>query len=123
MKKNLLVIQELNVLEGDEFTFIYNAVKALEISAVTMRRRHNGIKCRPETHINDQNMSESEESVLIKWITTLSVAELFFYATIKVMIKMIRNDRITFINNSSNSFIIPSLTRIKFNAFSNIVHD
>ena len=81
------------------YTSIRNAAKSLEIDRSTLTYRYEGRQSRVVAHQNQQNLSESEELALTKWISTSTVIGTPpSYKTIREMADQIRQNRVHSIN-------------------------
>ena len=89
-------------LKTGQYTSIRKAAKAFEVKPSTLGHRYKRRESRIISHQNQQNLTESEETALAKWITTSTVTETPpSYAIIREMAEHIRHDRVSTVNESS----------------------
>src|SRR5437667_7537597 len=98
--KNELYERGVAGVQSGQYSCSYSAVKSLGISRRTLDRRLKGTQPRTSAHAEQQNLSEAEESALVKWITTLTMTGMApSYSIIKEMANAIRTDRVASIND------------------------
>src|SRR5271169_4686452 len=104
--KELLFERALAGLKSEEYSSIYSAAKSLGISKATLGMRVNGRQPQAKAHVREQNLSESEEQCLAKWITSLTeYSSPPSYRIIREMAEAIRQDRVTSINEASIEYV------------------
>lgn len=85
---------------------MYSAAKSLGISETTLRERNKGRQSRRLAYVSQQILSDSEETALAKWITTLTLTRLPpSYPVIKTMVEAIQADRVASINITSSQLV------------------
>src|SRR6266496_5169725 len=70
--KELLYQYALTGLKSGEYSSVYSVAKTPKISEATFHNRLQGRPPRCMAHVSQQNLSDSEENTLLKWITTLT---------------------------------------------------
>src|SRR5271169_3797438 len=92
--KELLYEQALTGLKNREYSSVYSAAKSLGLLKATLQMRAKGRQPRAKAHTNQQNLSESEEQCLAKWITSLTeYGSPPSYTIIREIEEAIRHDR------------------------------
>ena len=92
----------LDGLKTGEHTSAYSAAKAHGISKSTLLRRLKGEKPSTRAHEDQQQLSDAEEHVLLKWITKLTATGYPpMHNTIREMAEEIRKDRVESLNDNN----------------------
>ena len=65
--------QGIDGLNSGQYSSVNSAAKSVGISETTLRKRRNGRKPRRHAYVSQQLLSDSEEKVLVKWITNLTL--------------------------------------------------
>ena len=71
-EKESLVVEAIDGINFGRFITAYDAAKQLQISATTVYRRLNGHLSRAQARVSQQNLTEAEEKVLVKYIKQLT---------------------------------------------------
>src|SRR5947207_3739510 len=93
-------------VQSGQYSSSYSAAKSLGISRRTLDQQLKGTQPRTSAHAEQQNLSEAEESALVKWITTLTMISMApSYSIIKEMANAIQQDRVASINDNDIELI------------------
>ena len=65
--------QGIDGLNSGQYSSMYSTAKSVGISETTLRECRNRRKPRRHAYVSQQLLSDSEEKVLVKWITNLTL--------------------------------------------------